>query len=137
MLVLVPHKSQPRGKHGYNPATSTSCKQAVTNVASDSSNMLNLRQLSSAINASGSSLSPSKDTNPDVIPPSAPSSYLAASSATSSGIHVTSISHGKRKADAPSELYDSSRKCSRAPMVAAQAQLEGSAAMQDIATAFK
>jgi hypothetical protein len=130
MLVLVPHKTQPRGKHGYNPAASGR-KQPAS--AGQPSNALNLHQLSSAIPSS----SPSKDTNPDIIPPSAPSSYLATPSIASSGTHITSTSHGKRKAEAPSEVSESSRKRSRAPTVAAQAQLDGSAAMQDIASAFK
>ncbi|KAG6376236.1 hypothetical protein JVT61DRAFT_2212 [Boletus reticuloceps] len=107
------------------------------------SSTLNLRQLSSAINASsenqGSSSSPSKDVNPNIIPPSAPSSYyLPSSSVASGGTDVTSISRGKRKADpAPSEASESVRKRSRAPTVTTQAQLDGSVAMQDIATAFK
>jgi hypothetical protein len=156
MLVLVPHKTQPRGKHGYNPAASGR-KQVVTNVASmhlskqpasmeQTSSTLDLYEISSAMPGiipssqyQGSSSSPPKDANPDIIPPSAPSSYLATPSVGSSGTHITSTSRasGKRKADAPSEVSESSRKRSRAPTVAAQAQLDGSAAMQDIASAFK
>lgn len=37
----------------------------------------------------------------------------------------------------PSEVSERARKCSHAPTVATQAQMDGSAVMQDIATAFK
>ena len=105
------------------------------------SSTLNL-QLSAAINTSsedqGSSSSRSKDVNPNTIPPSIPSSYGTASSVASNETNVTSISRRKRKADhTPSEVSESAHKHSCAPTAAAQAQMDGSAAMQDIATAFK
>ena len=152
MVVLVPHKIKSQGRHGYQLAKSGH-KQAVANMGSthlskqpaiteQTSSMLNLHQLSAAINASledqGSSSFHSKDVNPNTIPPSIPSSYGAASSVTSNGTNITSISHGKRKADhMPSEVSESACKHFCAPTIATQVEMDGSAVMQDIATAFK
>ena len=71
--------------------------------------------------------------DPDAIPQSAPSSHLA-SSTLSNVTGSSSVSHGKRKVESVSST-SCKRTCPRT--ATAQAQLDGSAAIQDIATAFK
>ena len=111
MLVLVPYKAKLWGKHGYQ-GTKSGHKLAAANTTSaqqpaimeQTSSMINLHQLSAAINMSsgdqGSGLFSSKDNNPNTIPPSTPSSYLVQMpSIVSNRTNITSISCGKRKAD--------------------------------------
>ena len=81
------------------------------------------------------STSPSNTVDPDSISPSAPSSFLG-SSAQSNATGSMSISKGKRKAESVASNTSSSKR-TRPQSLTAQAQLEGSAAMQDIASAFK
>ena len=106
------HKNKRAGAAAATTTTATSSPGAAT----------------SPPNATSSSI-----IDPDAIPQSAPSSHLA-SSTLSNVTGSSSVSHGKRKVESVSST-SCKRTCPRT--ATAQAQLDGSAAIQDIATAFK
>ena len=134
MLQLVPHKAQGKGQHGYNPGVGVSSSHvrknqppaaatATTPGPDAGTGLPNMTQ------------SPSSTADPDSIAPSTPSSYLAPSS-QSNATGSSNISQGKRKAESIASTTSSS-KHARPQSLTVQAQLDGSAAMQNIATAFK
>ena len=120
MQQLVPQKAFNRGQHGYNPSKGANTSHVHKNKHAGAA--------TSPPNVTGSST-----IDPDAIPQSAPSSYLASSS-LSNVTGSSSVSHGKHKVESVSST---SRKCTHPQTATEQAQLDGSAAIQDIATAFK
>ena len=134
MQQLVPQKALDREQHGYNPSkgvnTSHVCKNKHPSAAAAATTTTTS---SPGAATSPPNVTPSTTIDPDAIPRSAPSSYLGSSS-LSNATGSSSVSHGKRKVESVS-----STSCKRThPQTAtAQAQLDGSAAMQDIAIAFK
>ena len=134
MQQLVPQKALDREQHGYNPSkgvnTSHVCKNKRPSAAAAAT--------TTTMSSPGAATSPpnmtlSSTIDPDAIPQSAPSSYLTSSS-LSNVTGSSSVSHGKCKVESVSSI---SHKRTRPQTVTAQAQLDGSTAMQDIAIAFK
>ena len=134
MQQLVPQKPFDRGQHGYNPSKGANTshvrknKHAGAAAATTTTTTSSPGAATSPPNVTGSST-----IDPDAIPQSAPSSYLTSSS-LSNVTGSSSVSHGKCKVESVSST---SHKRTRPQTATAQAQLDGSTAMQDIATAFK
>ena len=134
MQQLVPHKAHGRGRHGYNPAIGVNTSHVRKNQHPTAATTTTPAP-DAGTSLPNTTLSPSNTVDPDSISPSAPSSFLG-SSAQSNATGSTSISKGKRKAESVASNTSSSKR-TRPQSLTAQAQLEGSAAMQDIASAFK